>query len=248
MYNIFQNLRVVLVEPTHPGNIGAVARAMKTMGVRHLVLVNPRSFPHSEAWALAVGADDILEQAQVVSTLAEALAPCAWVVGTSARTRSIPWPLSTPRQAMPSLLSCAATGPVALVFGRESSGLTNEELARCQHHVCIPTDAAYASLNLAQAVQIMVYECFQATEAGIARVQEEEPLAPQSALEDFYAVLEQKLIQARFLRPENPRYLMPRLRRVFSKAALTQQELNMLRGALEALAGSVDGAMGRSVP
>ena len=153
------NVRVVLVEPTHPGNIGSVARAMKTMGFSELVLVAPKIFPSQEADALASNALDILQSAHVVETFNAALEGCIFVIGTSARSRTIPWPLSTPQVLAPEIIRKAQQGTVALVFGRESKGLSNEELAKCHHHLCIPTHAEYTSLNLAQAVQIVLYEC-----------------------------------------------------------------------------------------
>ena len=233
-----KNARIVLVEPTHPGNIGSVARAMKTMGFYELVLVAPKVFPAEEANALASGAVDILESARVVSTFEEAVKNCIFVVGASARSRAIPWPTSTPSVLASEIIKKAIEGPVALVFGRESSGLSNEELSKCHHHLYIPTNPEYGSLNLAQAVQIVVYECRLAAleMTSTLNVSENtEPLALHQDLEIFYNALEDMARKSGFLNPAQPRHLMTRLRRLFAKNPLTTQELNMLRGLFLAL-------------
>ena len=156
---MLQNIRVVLVNTSHPGNIGGVARAMKNMGLTRLVLVEPRVFPHHEADARASGANDLLENAQVVATLEDALVGCNLVLGTSARDRRIPWPLLDPRECGQKVVEEAGQGAeIALVFGREDSGLTNDELQRCHFHVHIPSDPEFSSLNLGAAVQVLSYE------------------------------------------------------------------------------------------
>lgn len=230
-------ISVILIETTHPGNIGSVARAMKTMGFHELVLVNPKIFPSDDAMALASGAGDVLDSARVVDSFEAAVEGCTWVVGTSARSRAIPWPASTPRVLAPQIIKQAGQGSVALVFGRESSGLTNEELAKCHHHVYIPANQDYSSLNLSQAVQIILYECQLALLDGlpVESLEPIEPLALQKDLEAFYAATEGLALKTGFLKPENPRYFMTRLRRIFAKNPLTIQELNMLRGLLASI-------------
>jgi tRNA (cytidine32/uridine32-2'-O)-methyltransferase len=229
-------VRIVLVGTTHPGNIGAAARAMFTMGLDQLSLVAPREFPSGEARARAAGAVGILERASVFASLADALADCRFVIGASARTRALPWPVVTPREAAPRLLAEAAGGPVAVVFGRESSGLSNDELALCHQLLHIPTNPEFSSLNLAMAVQVVCYELRLAALAGAAP---EEPRADRLAsvedLERFYEHLERTLVDAGFLNPANPRHLMARLRRLFNRALPEENEVRILRGILSAL-------------
>jgi TrmH family RNA methyltransferase len=234
-------VRIVLVETSHPGNIGASARAMKTMGLAELVLVAPAEFPSAEATARASGADDLLAGATVVATLAEALADCAYVVGASARRRSLEWPTIDARECALRLWSRAADSRVAVVFGPEHSGLTNEQLARCHELVNIPTSASYPSLNLAMAVQVICYELRMTRPnpaAASARSRSEDreaPLATGAELDAFHAYLEQLMSQAGFLNPDHPRLLKLRLRRLFNRAQLDRNELNILRGLLSAL-------------
>lgn len=231
------NIRVVLVGTTHPGNIGAAARALKTMGLRELYLVDPRQYPHSEATAMASGADDLLAQAQVAASLEEALADCALVFGASARLRNIPWPLVEPPQCASEAVAAAASGKVALVFGRERTGLSNAELERCNYLVHIPANPEYSSLNLAASVQVLAYEMRMAARAreGEQVVSERDyPLATGEELEGLYGHLEQALQDIGFLDPANPRQLMRRLRRLFNRARLDRMELNILRGMLAA--------------
>ncbi|HBX40203.1 MAG TPA: tRNA (cytosine(32)/uridine(32)-2'-O)-methyltransferase TrmJ, partial [Marinobacter adhaerens] len=151
-------IRIVLVETSHSGNIGAVARAMKNMGLGNLWLVNPSSFPDEASYARAAGASDVLDSAHVVSSLDEALADCVLVMGTSARGRKVPWPVCAPPEAAAAAAEHAGSGPVAMVFGRENHGLSNDELQRCHYHIHIPSNPDYSSLNLAMAVQVMCYE------------------------------------------------------------------------------------------
>lgn len=232
------NIRVVLVRPTHPGNIGACARAMKTMCLERLYLVAPEAFPSREATAMAAGAEDVLARGVVCATLDEAIAGCRLVVGTSARSRRIGWPTLTPAEAAGRLLAAATAGPVALLFGRERTGLTNEELDRCQAVTAIAANAAYSSLNLAGAVQVLAYELLRQSAAPGREGEGEERDAPPATSEDlerFYRHLEEVLVQAEFLDPANPRLLMRRLRRLFHRAGLDQNELNILRGILTAV-------------
>ncbi len=233
-------VRIVLVGTTHPGNIGAAARAMKNMGLRQLVLVAPKSFPDEEATARASGAEDVLMHAQVVESLHDALQGCVWVAGTSARSRALEKPVLAPRSLSPVLLDRAVQGPVALVFGRERTGLSNEELDLCHVHVQIPTAPDYASLNLGAAVQLLAYELRM---AALARSEDlganiqvpmdalDQP-ASSDMLEGLFIHLERALRASGFLDPGNPRQLMRRLRRLFLRAEPEQREVHILRGML----------------
>ena len=240
---MLENIRVVLVNTSHPGNIGGAARAMKNMGLSRLVMVDPQDFPSHEASARASGADSILEAAHVVATLEEALVGCTLVLGTSARDRRMPWPMLDPRECGVHAVERAAEGSeVALVFGREYAGLTNEELQRCHYHVHIPSDPDFSSLNLAAAVQVLCYEVrmgWLASQGQSKRAEKTEVASPRSEqlstmdeLERFYGHLETTLVQIGFLDPENPRHLMSRLRRLFARSAVSQSEMNILRGIL----------------
>ncbi len=231
------NIRIVLVNPSHPGNIGGAARAMKNMGLRQLVLVAPRKFPHEEAEWRAASAVDLLEQAVVVESLAEAIADCQLVIGTSARGRRIPWPVLDPRRCAEEVqASVARDEQVALVFGREDSGLTNEELQTCNLHLHIPSHEDYPSLNLAMAVQVVSYELrMLALDGQLPQASTDEWDAPFSTMENmerFYQHLEQTLVQIEFLDPAAPRQLMARLRRLYGRVRLDEMELNILRGIL----------------
>lgn len=240
---MLENIRVVLVNTSHPGNIGGAARAMKNMGLSQLVLVDPQDFPSADAVARASGASDVLDAAQVVGTLEEALVGCSLVLGTSARDRRIPWPLLDPRECGVAACEQARQGAqVALVFGREYAGLTNEELQRCHFHVHIPSDPEFSSLNLAAAVQVLAYEvrmAWLAAENQPTKTLKLETTAMQSSqpvtadeLESFYAHLEQALVEIRFLDPAKPRHLMSRLRRLYGRSEVSKLEMNILRGIL----------------
>jgi len=233
----FQNIRIVLVETSHPGNIGAAARAMKTMGLARLYLVRPRYFPDARAASRAAGAGDILATAVICDSLDAALHDTICAVGTSARARGVEWPRLNARESARRIV--AESGEVALVFGRERSGLTNQELDRCHYAVSIPCNPAYRSLNLAAAVQVVCYELMMCAHAGgpIATGRPQEPPAPADELELFYAHLERTLIALEFLDPASPRQLMRRLRRLFSRARPTRNEVNILRGILTAARG-----------
>lgn len=233
-------LRIVLVETSHPGNIGAAARAMKTMGLQRLYLVRPSGYPCAEATARASGADDVLAAAVVCDRLEEAVGDCALVMGASARQRSLRWPRLDARQCGCTALADAAAGrEVALVFGRERTGLTNEELDLCHYLVQIPADPAYSSLNLAAAVQVLAYELRMAAGAGLAAAPPEHGEAPADArtVEGLYQHMQRVLIELRFLDPDNPRHLMRRLRRLFGRVRLTENEVAILRGILSAAEG-----------
>lgn len=234
-----QNIRTVLVETSHPGNIGATARALKNMGLERLILVRPGLFPHAEATARASGADDILAGAQVVDNLEAALVGCGLVVGASARRRSLTWPSLDPRQCAARLIEFSSHSEVALVFGRERSGLTNDELDRCHFLVHIPANPVYGSLNLAAAVQVLAYELRMAEPEGdkIQASHREAPPATAEEMANFYEHLQRVLVEIGFLDPENPRQLMRRLRRLFNRVQPDQNEINILRGILSAVQG-----------
>lgn len=230
------NIKIVLVEPTHAGNVGGVARAMKNMGLTRLSLVAPVAYRTAEAYARAAGAADVVESAQCYDSLDAAIADCRLVIGTSARDRRIAWPTMTPREAGERLYRDAAESVGALVFGRERTGLTNAELDRCHALVTIPADPEFSSLNLACAVQVMAYELRLASVGNASLVEEAGPAGVmQGELRRFYIHLEEVLVQTEFLDPANPRKLMRRLQRVFNRAQLDQNEVNILRGILTAV-------------
>lgn len=240
-------IRIVLVEPTHPGNIGAVARAMKTMGLSRLHLVRPKSFPSAEATARAAGADDILFRAAVHHDFVSAIARCGWVVGTTARPRRLPAEELSPDQCAARALEKAVHSDVALVFGRESSGLSNKEIERCHGMMTIPTEPAFASLNIASAVQVLGYEIRrQLLSSPIDKNAGRAPATVEN-MERFYASLESTLRAIGYLDPEAPKLLMRRLRRLFSRANPDTIELNILMGILAA-ARKVAERRPRSVP
>lgn len=227
-------VRIVLVGTTHPGNIGATARAMKNMSLGDLALVRPRTFPSAEAVARASGATGILDDASVHDSLADATADCRWVIGTSARQRSIAWPQIAPREAAREVLARTGDGRVAIVFGPEKTGLCNEDMDLCSSLVVIPT-TEFSSLNLAMAVQVVAYELFMAT-APEPRTQEpESPPATAGELEHLYAHIERLALESGFLNPDNPRYLMRRIRRLLGRAEPDKNEVNILRGILTAI-------------
>jgi TrmH family RNA methyltransferase len=229
-------IRVILINTTHPGNIGATARAMKVMGLSSLHLVTPKIFPNAEATAMASGADDLLQTAVVHDSLDSALAGCSLVLGTSARLRSLSMPMLDARRAASQAVVESDSHEVALLFGRERYGLINEEMQRCQFLVNIPSNPDYSSLNLAQAVQIMAYELRVAAQ-GIADIAVDpldwEPVDDRQ-MEGFFEHLEQTLLDIRFLNPKQPKRLMMRLRRLFNRARPDQNEINILRGILKA--------------
>ncbi len=236
------HIHIILVETSHPGNIGAAARAMKNMGLSHLRLVQPKEFLCAEAIARAAGADDLLLKAQVFNSLADSITDCSLTIGTTARPRTIAWPTLTPRTCAEKAL--ATPGKVAIVFGRESSGLTNDELELCQFVVTISTDPQFSSLNVAAAVQILAYELRVNSEEETRATDNhllppphhflEEP-ATVEAIEQFYQHLEQTLIDIEFLDPQEPKQLMRRLRRLFNRIQLLNSEVNILRGILTAV-------------
>jgi TrmH family RNA methyltransferase len=228
-------VRVVLIDPSHPGNIGSVARAMKNMALADLTLVRPRAFPHAESIALAAGADDILAAARVVDTVAEAIADCAFIAGTTSRPRTYYWEVMTAREAAGRVVALGADIRAALLFGSERYGLATVDLDHCNVLIRIPANPEYCSLNLAMSVQLLAYELFMAREQPQSGVQLEQPLAPSADVERFYTHLRQVLEEIEF--EDRTGYLMERLRRLFNRAQLDRNELNILRGILGAVQG-----------
>ncbi len=230
-----KRVRIVLVETNHPGNIGGAARAMKTMGLHDLWLVKPQRYPDPQAEWRAAGALDVLDASTVVDCVADAIADCGLVVGTSTRQRRIPWPALDAHMLGPRIAAEAGTRPIAVLFGRETSGLTNDELQRCNLHLQIPANPDYPSLNLAMAVQVVCYELYQAChgagvrEAGDAEW-DREPAAA-AAVDAMLAHFQSVLLRVAFLDASNPGQVMTRLRRLFSRVRLDDTEVNMLRGA-----------------
>jgi tRNA (cytidine32/uridine32-2'-O)-methyltransferase len=227
-------VRIVLVNTSHPGNIGGAARAMKNMGLDRLYLVSPKVFPSEEAVSRSSGAVDLLESAVVVETLEEAVADCQLVIGTSARERHIPWPLVDPRQAADLVYEEALE--TALVFGREDRGLTNEELQRCHYHVHIPSVDSFSSLNLAAAVQVLCYELRMKSLLMVndkpVQTKWDVPAATAEQVDYMLEHLEKVMLLTEFLDPNTPRQVMTRFRRLFQRAQLDQHEIGMLRGVL----------------
>lgn len=258
----FSNIHVILVNTSHPGNIGAAARALKNMGIPNLRLVDPVDFPSDVARWRSASATDVLDRVEVFDDLEAAVADCGLVVGASARSRRMPWPMLNPRQCGRQVALDAVGNKVALVFGREDKGLTNEELQLCHYHVQIPANPDYSSLNLAAAVMVVCYEARVAMLEARGESEEEPdkgtlPTEDQSAsaippiydpasedeywdvpkadgrqLELFYEHLEQVLVDMDFHDPENPRLLMPRMRRLFGRIRPDSMEINILRGVL----------------
>jgi tRNA/rRNA methyltransferase len=232
--SLLARVRVVLCQPSHPGNIGACARAMKTMGLQPLFLVQPKHFPHPEAQAMASRATDILESARVCATLDEALAGTVFAAAATARSRDLSHAVLTPREAAAHLIHEAQHGAVALVMGPEKYGLTMEQVNRCRVIVNIPANPDYSSLNLASAVQLLAYELRLAVLQPDAGVGKSHPAAVHEDMELFYAHLEQTMVDIGFLNPDAPKRLMQRMRRLFERARVEREELNILRGVLAA--------------
>ena len=234
------NIRIVLVNTTHPGNIGGAARAMKNMGLAELYLVQPREYPAPRAVWRAAGARDVLANATIVESVDEAIADCALVVGTSARERRIPWPLLNPRECGEKIYSEAVTHKTALLFGREDRGLTNDELQKCHYHVHIPSNPDYSSLNLATAVQVLAYEIRMASladeQGNLPALSEwDQPPVTAGDLEFFHEHLATTMAELQFYDPENPKQLLTRMRRLFNRVRMDQMEVSILRGLLSAV-------------
>lgn len=233
-------IRLVMVNTTHPGNIGAAARAIKNMGLSRLVLVDPKEFPSPKAVWRAAGATDVLDDVQVVSTLDEAIQDCGLVIATSARERRIPWPLLTPRECGDRVWAESEHHDIAIVFGREDRGLTNDELQKCNFHVHIPANPEYSALNIAAALQVIVYEIRMSyLNAGAGKPVHFEdwdlPPAKHKDTEMYFEHLEQTLEKLGFYDPENPRQTITRIRRLFSRIRMDQMELSIMRGMLTAI-------------
>ncbi|EJL6848480.1 tRNA (cytosine(32)/uridine(32)-2'-O)-methyltransferase TrmJ [Vibrio cholerae] len=239
---MLERVKVVLVGTTHSGNIGSAARAMKVMGLSQMVLVDPQCQVDAQAIALAAGASEIALNAQIYPTLEAAVADCGLVVGTSARSRTLEWPMLEPRECGEKLINEANQHSVAMVFGRERTGLTNEELQLCHYHVCVPANPEYSSLNLAMAVQLLSYEVRMAylalqQSSQSSTLQEEYPRHQE--LERFYAHLEQVIMQTEFISAQQPGLVMNKLRRMFTRARPEAQEINILRGILTSVQKSI---------
>ncbi|MCG3469879.1 tRNA (cytosine(32)/uridine(32)-2'-O)-methyltransferase TrmJ [Xenorhabdus bovienii] len=238
---MLENIRIILVETSHTGNMGSAARAMKTMGLTNLYLVNPLVQPDSHSIALSAGASDVIGNATIVNTLDEALAGCELVIGTSARSRTLSWPMVEPRECGERCIKAAGHSPVAVVFGRERVGLTNEELQKCNYHLYIPTNPEYGSLNLAMAVQLASYEirmaylAVQEKSEHVESTEHEIEYPPVEDMERFYQHLEQVLNDSGFIRKAHPGQIMNKLRRLYTRARPETQELNILRGILTSM-------------
>ena len=230
---MYQNIRVVLCHTSHPGNIGSTARAMKTMGLNRLYLVNPKHFPDGQAKSLAVNASDVLDSAVVTNTLEEAIADCQFVIGVTGKERALSQQVMTVREAANEVKTMASHQQVALVFGTEMSGLSNAEADRCQLLATIPANPEYTSLNLAQAVQIMCYEVRMAISNGTLHFDEKPAeLASQDDLERFYQHMQEVLEHIGYINPRAPKKLFERLRRLYARTRLEKEEVNLLRGIL----------------
>jgi len=234
MTEALKNIRIVLCGTAHPGNIGSAARAMRTMGITDLALVNPQRYPDPQTQWFAAGAIDVLESARVCTSLNEALAGTAFAVACSARRRDIAVPMVDARTAAAEAIAVAQTQPVALVFGNETSGLSNDEVGACGLLASIPVAEDFSSLNVAAAVQVLCYEMRMACGAALTADRPLE-LANHEMVEEFYAHLEQTMIETGFLNPAHPRKLMYRLRRLFARSRLQVEEINILRGVLSSL-------------
>ena len=235
--NFLNTVKVVLVGTTHPGNIGAAARAIKNMGIFNLALVEPKEFPSDIAIYRSKAAKDILENAEIYESLEDAIAGCKLVVGTSARARSVPWPVFNPRDAAEEMCKISKQGNVAIVFGREDRGLTNDELGLCNFHVHIPSDPKYSSLNLSQAVQILAYEIRLAysKDEVINEVKWDVDLANNEQTERLIDHMEELMQDVEFYDVENPRKLLLRVRRFFKRSKIDVMEANIFRGLFSAI-------------
>lgn len=239
---MLERVKVVLVGTTHSGNIGSAARAMKVMGLSQMVLVDPQCQVDAQAIALAAGASEIALNAQIYPTLEAAVADCGLVVGTSARSRTLEWPMLEPRECGEKLISEANQHSVAMVFGRERTGLTNDELQLCHYHVCVPANPEYSSLNLAMAVQLLSYEvrmAYLALQQSLQSSTLQEEYPRHQELERFYAHLEQVIMQTEFISAQQPGQVMNKLRRMFTRARPEAQEINILRGILTSVQKSI---------
>ena len=249
---MLENTRIVLVNTSHPGNIGAAARAMKNMGLSRLYLVEPKQHPSYEAYSRAAGADDVLGDAVVTTSLAQALNGCVWVAGTSARDRTVQWPIYDPRECAGVCIDNSAQGDVAIVFGRERTGLSNEELEMCNALVHIPTNPAYNSLNVAAAVQVLCYEIRMSllsnsdVDSSRAKTQKQDIPATTDQLEGMYQHMYQMMDDIKFFGSSNPEVIMRRLKSLFNRAQTTKREVAILRGIFSAAQGKKSARENRS--
>ena len=230
----FDSIRIILVATSHPGNIGSTARAMKTMGLHRLYLVSPKVFPDPRAHEMSAGAYDVLlEKVVVTDSLEDALKGCQLVLATSARPRDIALSGLTPNECATLVAETPDNTEIAIVFGREHAGLTNDELLHCHYHIHIPSNPEFSSLNLSQAVQIVAYELRMKLLSPVADVEtRQDTLATADAVEQFYTHLREVLVEIDFLKPSNPKRLFQRLRRMFNRIQLESMEINILRGIL----------------
>lgn len=240
--SLLKKIRIVLVNTSHPGNIGATARAMKNMGLSSLYLVEPKEHPTLEAYRRSVGAIDVLDDAVVVDDLNQAVSGCVWVAGTSARLRTIEWPIFEPRECVQQCIEYLEEGEIAIVFGRENSGLTNDEIEKCNALLHIPTNAEYSSLNLAAAVQVVCYEfrlalIKQKTSKTKSNKHREDALASSDQLDGMYQHLQEALGALEFFGTNNPDVVMRRLKGLFNRASTTQREAKIVRGICSAIQG-----------
>ncbi len=237
---ILDNIRIVLVELTHPGNIGAIARVMKNMGLSNLTLVSSTSCgPETEALTRASGAYDIVERAETVESASEAVGDCVMTVGTSARIGKKRVTARTPEEIIPELLDKAAAAPVAILFGRESKGLTNEEMKLCTHHMIVPTDQRFASMNVAHACAVIAYEIFKRSARPRGFKAEKSRPAPIADREEMYAHIEAVLTRAGFLDREHPLRMMRDLRRIFDSASMDERDVKIVRGVFRKIGNMI---------
>lgn len=238
--NRLKKVRIVLMGTTHSGNLGQTARAMKNMGLHDLVLVDPRAQINAQAISMASGADDLLQHVRVEPDLASAIADCNLVFGTSARSRQLPWPGLSPREMAAEMIKQESSGSIAVIFGPEHSGMTNEALSLCHYHVHIPTDESFSSLNLSQAVQVIVYEIMASwqvhAESPLPLNVDDEAMARSEQLQALMNMMTQLMVQSGFLDPKQPKKLLFRLRRLFMRAKLRETEVNILLGFFSSLA------------
>lgn len=235
---LLNNVRIVLVKPQHPGNIGMAARAMKNMGLSQLYLVDPKDFPSREALYRASHADDVVEAAIVKNSLKEAISDCSLVLGTSTRERIMSQPILTSREAALKITTQFSAEKIAIIFGCETFGLVNEDLELCQFQIKIPSVERYSSLNLASAVQVICYElrmsCIEERIPTKSK-QDASGLASAAELNGFYEHLKQTMINIHFLNPDRPRKMMERFHQIFNRALLDQEDINLLRGMLSTI-------------
>lgn len=239
---LLKKIRIVLVNTSHPGNIGAAARAMKNMGLSRLYLVQPKQHPTLEAYRRSAGANDVLDRAVVVEDLSQAVSGCLWVAGTSARLRTVQWPILQPRECVQQAAGYLEQGEIAIVFGRENSGLTNGEMEKCNVLLHIPTNAEYSSLNLAAAVQVVCYEFRLALMSDIEKITKskkhrEDAMASADQLDGMYQHLQDSLDSLEFFGSNNPDIVMRRLKSLFNRANTTQREASIIRGICSAIQG-----------